>query len=129
MKHSVLTFIALLFVRASVFSLDISCVLRSSASAGLNDSGYVYVSTSDEDSIEARIEGIGQKTACFNGDYKLQLMKKDEDAYYYQQETWSGVIIWTYFIKSNTITYAKIRAFPTTGQPSSYLMIAKCNRI
>lgn len=129
MKFSILIFIALLFFRSSIFGLNISCVLSHSASAGLDDRGKIDVHTSEKDSIEVRIKGLGQKYAYFNDDYKLTLIKKDENAYYYQQETIEGLIIWTYFIKSNTITYAKIRTFPITGEPSSYLMISKCNKI
>jgi hypothetical protein len=118
--------IFLLLLVSNSPGLAISCVLKHSASAGIDDSGNINVHTSDEDSIIVKIEGIGQDIAIFNSSDKLQLIKTDKNAFYYQQETVEGVIIWAYFLKTNVLTYAKIRAFPVLDKPSSYLMISKC---
>ena len=103
----------------------VSGVLRHSAVAEVNDSGHVDVHTTDNDAIEFTLEHVGADSATFNGQYELRLIKREPDALYYLQSSIRGVIIWAYFPNSRTVTYAKIRSFPITGVPSSYLMIAK----
>ena len=105
---------------------DVSCVLNHSAVAELNESFELDVHTTDNDGIEVRLEDVGEDEVTFNGEYKLTLIKREEDALFYSQPALSGLIIWIWFPRANAITYAKLRAFPITGLPSSYLMIAKC---
>ena len=118
-------------VRAEDQCKTIHCVLRHSAAAGLDEKGSIDVHVTDSDEIEVTITGIGEQEAVFNGTYRLRLMKEDQHAYYYRQSApFGGVIMWVYFKATNTITYAKLRAFPLgplAGTPSSYLMIAKCD--
>lgn len=102
------------------------CVLKHSAVAGLDERGRVDVHTTDNDEIAVSIQGIGQKEAVFNGQYRLVLLKEDQHAYYYAQPSAEGMVLWVYYKAADTITYAKLRAFPGDGTPSSYLMIAKC---
>ena len=104
----------------------ITCTMRHSAVAALDEEGQIDVHTTDDDEIEVTIEGIGGKTAIFNGTYELTLLKEDAHALYYIQPSIQGLIVWVYFKKQHTVTYAKLRAFPSDGLPSSYLMIAKC---
>jgi hypothetical protein len=104
----------------------VHCVLRHSAVAELDEAGAIDVHTTDNDAIEARIEGLGLKEATFNGAYQLIRLKEDDQAHYYYQPSAEGFVLWVYFKASHVITYAKLRAFPLVGTPSSYLMIAKC---
>ena len=106
--------------------VTVTCILRHSASAALDDNGTVDVHTSADDSITATLTGLGHDTALFNGSYPLVLLKDDRHAYYYDQPSDEGIVVWAYFKLSRTLTYAKLRAFPLTGAPSSYLMIGLC---
>lgn len=103
----------------------VSGVLRQSAVAEINESGRIDVHTTDNDAIEFTLEHIGADSATFNGQYELRLIKREPDALYYLQTSTGGIVIWAYFPNSRTVTYAKIRSFPLTGVPSSYLMITK----
>ena len=105
---------------------DVSCVLNHSAVAELNENYELDVRTTDNDGIQVRLENLGEDEVTFNGTYKLTLLKREENALFYVQQVPKGLVIWVYFPRVNTITYAKLRAFPFTGLPSSYLMIAKC---
>ena len=107
-------------------SVTVTCILRHSAVAELDDDGKIDVHTSADDSITATLTGLGQETAVFNGSYSLVRLKEDRHAYYYVQPSDEGVSMWVYFKLSRTLTYAKLRAFPLTGAPSSYLMIGYC---
>ena len=121
-------FISIFLLCCSTFmsSKDVSFVLRHSAVAAIDETGKIGVHTTKNDNIVGKIKGIGNKQAYFNEVYLLQLIKSDEDAYYYLQPGGKGLVVWTYFIKSNVVTYAKLRAFPATNLPDSYLMIGKC---
>ena len=107
-------------------SVTVTCILRHSAVAGLDDHGKIDVHTTTDDSITATLTGLGQDTAIFNGSFRLKRLKEDQHAYYYIQPDDEGVLMWVYFKLSRTLTYAKLRAFPLTGVPSSYLMIGHC---
>jgi len=106
----------------------IKCTMIHSAVAALDENGEIDVHTTDNDEIQVSIEGIGEKEAGFNGSFKLTLINEDRNAYYYLQPSAEGLVVWAYFKKHNAITYAKLRAFPLDGLPSSYLMIAKCEK-
>jgi hypothetical protein len=127
LRLSSLTALLLLVLGSSAHSLDISCTLRHSAVASLNDNGTIDVHTTDDDSIPVRITGIGEKQATFNGAYELTLVKRDGDGLYYLQPSTDGMVLWVYFPKSHTLTYCKLRASPVVGTPDSYMMIAKCD--
>jgi len=107
-------------------SVTVTCILRHSAVAELDDHGKIDVHTTTDDSITATLTGLGQDTAIFNGSFRLERLKEDRHAYYYIQPDDEGVLMWVYFKLSRTLTYAKLRAFPLTGVPSSYLMIGHC---
>ena len=110
----------------------VSGVLRQSAIAEINDSGHIDVHTTDNDAIEFTLEHVGADSATFNGEFgqfELRLIKRELDALYYRQSFTGGIIIWAYFPNSRTVTYAKIRSVPVTGDPSSYLMITKGLRL
>ena len=103
----------------------VSGVLRQSAVAEIDESGHIDVHTTDNDAIEFTLEHVGAEAATFNGQYELRLIKSEPDALYYLQSSPGGIVIWAYFPNSRTVTYARVRSFPTTGVPSSYLMITK----
>jgi hypothetical protein len=105
---------------------EMTCVLRHSAVAQLTDSGTIDVHTTSNDSIAVHLSGLGSDTALFDETYRLVRIGADADAIYYRQQGTGRLIIWAYFPKSNTITYAKIGAHPANRQPSSYLMISRC---
>ena len=113
-------------VRAQEAGRTVSCVLRHSAVAGLDESGSIDTHTTDNDSIEAVIEGVGRKEAILNGQHELIRLKEDDHACYYLQPTIAGFSTWVYFKSSNTIIFSKLRAFPLDGRPDSYMMIARC---
>ena len=112
----------------------IQCILTHSASADVNPNRQLSVGTTTNDKIQSTIVGLGSKTAyvTIDGDpsrYTLTLRKTSADAFYYEQDTFfpdAGLIHWVYFKRSRTVTYAKLRAFPLTGDPSSYLMLGLC---
>ena len=114
-----------LFYAPTIGAKTISCMLRISAGARLDNQSKPEVYTTDNDKILVVIVGMGEDIATFNGQFKLHLIKKDSEAYYYQQPSLDGFIMWVYYPKSKTITYCKLRAFPVLGTPDSYLMIAK----
>ena len=122
-----LSFVLACYANAESKGKTAHCVLKHSAVAELDKKGRVNVHTTDNDESDVTIEGIGEKEAQFNRSYRLSLMKEDQYAYYYTQPSAEGFIMWVYFKASNTITYAKLRAFPLDGSPSSYLLIAKCD--
>ena len=103
-------------------------VLRHSAVAALDEDGRIDVHTTDNDEIAFRLENVEADTAVFNGTYELLLIKRDAHAYYYLQPSSGGLVLWVYFPEAQTVTYAKLRAFPLDGLPSSYLMIARARR-
>ena len=129
MPRFLLVFLILLACHANAGSKGktVHCVLKHSAVAGLDEKGHIDIHTTDNDEIPVTIENIGEKEAVLNRTYKLTLAKEDQYAYYYGQPSAEGFIMWVYFKDSNTLTYAKLRAFPLDGSPSSYLMIAKCD--
>jgi len=105
---------------------DVSSVLRHSAVAELNAKHEIDLHTTDNDAIEVTLQNVGGDEVIFNGVYKLTLIKREDQALFYEQSLISGLVIWVYFPRDNIITYAKLRAFPVTELPSSYLMIARC---
>lgn len=127
MGKLLLAILAALVFEASAEAKNIHCILSHSAVAGLDEKGNIDVHITGNDTIDVVIEGIGEKEAVFNHEYRLSLIKDDQYAYYYAQPAANGFIIWVYFKVTNTLTYAKLRAFPLDGTPSSYLMIAKCD--
>jgi len=124
-----MTFISILSVIVSLGGLaeatEITCTLRHSAVARLDERSKVDVHTTDNDEIRVKITGIGEKKAIFNDIYELTLIKREEDALYYLQHVSSGVVMWVYFSKSRSLLYCKLRSFPLLGNPDSYLMIGK----
>ena len=113
--------------RASV----LTCTLTHSASAGVEAGGRVDVHTSTSDHIVATLSEVGAREARVKiaGDdptWPLVLLRDERDAIYYNQPTASGQITWVYFKRSRSVTYSKLRAFPVTGEPSSYLMVGLC---
>lgn len=120
---------------AAMHQLDgaksVRCELTHSASAEVSAERHLDVQTSTNDNIRVVIVGLGSpKAQVFNSDssrFTLTLRKTNSDALFYEQDGYTdGLIHWVYFTRSQTITYAKIRAFPLTGDPSSYLMLGLC---
>ena len=126
MRRLLLGSIIITIISSSAAAQDIRCVLKHSAVAQLNENENVDVHTTSNDNIAVEITGIGEKEATFNGVYTLVLIKRDPDALYYLQSTSFGLTLWVYFAKTRTITYCKLRAFPVSELPDSYLIIAKC---
>ena len=126
----------LLFVLSAVIAVSVAAntveakniqfTLKYSAVARITESGKMDVHTTDNDNIPCKIEGINEEKATFNGKYQLIRLHDEPDAIYYLQPATHGIVIWVYFKKSHSVTYCKLRAFPSTGLPDSYLMIAKC---
>ena len=118
--------VLMLLATTTGWALDIDCSLTVSAGVVIKKDGKPASSTSAQDKIQANIQNVGALKAVFNKDYELTLLKSEPDAFYYTQNIPSGVVVWSYFPGSKSITYAKIRTFPITGLPDSYLMIGTC---
>jgi len=121
--------ILLLIFSSMLYAIDIECSMKYSAVAELKQNQKIDVHTSSNDNIYVKITNIGKKIAYFNSDYELNLIKYENDVYYYLQSSTDGVVLWAYFKKTKSLTYAKIREFPVIDLPSSYLMIAKCREL
>ncbi|NOT13889.1 MAG: hypothetical protein HOP23_19070 [Methylococcaceae bacterium] len=117
--------IFLLFAPPS-WAIEIDCTLTVSAGVAIQKDGKPTSSTSAQDKIHANIQNIGDSKAVFNKDYELTLLKSEPDAFYYTQNIPTGLVVWSYFPGTKSLTYAKIRTFPITGLPDSYLMIGSC---
>jgi len=124
-------------VSSSVFptlagAQTVQCVLTHSASADVKPDRQLDVHARTEDNLTATLVGLGSQTAyvTFDSDPSrstLMLRKDNADAFFYEQDAYAdGIIYWVYFKRSRTVTYAKLRAFPLTGAPSSYLMLGLC---
>jgi len=105
---------------------NINCTLKHSASARLDNKDDIDIHVSDKDNIEVRIEGIGNHQAIFNKKYRLVLIKRTSNAFYYSQDFPNGVITWAYFPREKILVYSKVREFPMDDKPDSYIMIGKC---
>lgn len=115
----------LLFITFHSFAMDIACLLQSSAGVEIKENNTIGVNTSSTENISVTIQNVGNATATMDHTYLLTLISKGSGAYHYRQIS-DWLITWSYFEKTNAIVYSKIREFPGSGLPDSYMMIGKC---